>query len=594
MAADAALMDAMFGSSSDEEGEPAAAAPGAAAAAVRRPEPEPEPEPLLPAGDAAAGGWSVFGDSGSDSDEGAAEGDVGDEAGGDEGSIDVLLLAQLLRACPRRAAEPSVGSVEEGASKQKLALPASVLLVGDDPRELEALAGRLAPTGAAVRQRRLSESGAQDGAKVDCVLLLLRGALLHAADAGLDSCQTGLRDMGLRCLRWLQPGGTLLLRTAGATPAALGEAFPPRLWLAPAAVGEESAAGQLHILQRVAIVANTSMTGDAIHYAAPSLARERALLEEFTLPRTVAERAHGTLSEASFRKATSALRNHGVCVLRGLFEPQAVGSLAAAATGEAVASAKQVLEGAEEGQGREAFNVNDDKFTVRSDTLGAASALQQHPLIVALLEAVALEPMPGTAEASQPAAAGQGRLEKTALRRSVALLEAQPVGGVVSLPGAARQAIHPDAEHLYEHTTLPPHYVVLFLPCCEAAASTDPETGGDHDAALGSSDLELGQTAFFAGTHLQGEAAALMASNEGSDDERERARGAKLARPHCARGDALLFDARLLHFGLPNRSAQGLARPLLYVNYHRPWFADFQPGAQIIVRHGSRAAGGPG
>ncbi len=85
-----------------------------------------------------------------------------------------------------------------------------------------------------------------------------------------------------------------------------------------------------------------------------------------------------------------------------------------------------------------------------------------------------------------------------------------------------------------------------------------------------------------------------MASNEDSDDDRERARGAKLARPHCARGDALLFDARLLHFGLPNRSAQGLARPLLYVNYHRPWFADFQPGAQGIVRHSSRAAKGPG
>ena len=40
-------------------------------------------------------------------------------------------------------------------------------------------------------------------------------------------------------------------------------------------------------------------------------------------------------------------------------------------------------------------------------------------------------------------------------------------------------------------------------------------------------------------------------------------------------GDALLYDARLLHFGLANRSER-TRRPLLYVSFSRPWFQDKQ------------------
>jgi hypothetical protein len=57
-----------------------------------------------------------------------------------------------------------------------------------------------------------------------------------------------------------------------------------------------------------------------------------------------------------------------------------------------------------------------------------------------------------------------------------------------------------------------------------------------------------------------------------------------LVRPHCDAGDVILFDARVMHFGLANRS-EDVLRPLLFVNYHRPWFQDCQPGAEIIVRH---------
>ena len=57
-----------------------------------------------------------------------------------------------------------------------------------------------------------------------------------------------------------------------------------------------------------------------------------------------------------------------------------------------------------------------------------------------------------------------------------------------------------------------------------------------------------------------------------------------VVRPHCRAGDVILFDARILHFGVANQNADTM-RPLLFVNYNRPWFSDYQPGAEVIVRH---------
>lgn len=520
------------------------------------------------------GGWDLF----SDSSEGEGEG--GEASGAADGEaaqqqVDAVaaaaLVAQVLRACPRRVAEPCVTLPGHGPTGQvKLLLPASVLLVGAAAPELEALRERLAAAGAAVHVRQRGGDGGTDGnalIPVDCVVLLTVGF------EGADDAERWRAD---GCLQWLLPGGTLLWRLlplggAAAQQGLVDELLPARLWLTAQPPQPIGASHQLICLRKVAVVANTTMSGDHVHYATKHSARERDLLEAMTVARSAAERHHGTLSEAGFKKASLSLRVQGLCVIRGLFDPAAVGEKAGGAVASAVAA-----KAADEGS----FNVNTDKFTVRAPELGEGSvALQQHPLIVALLEAAALEPMPGTADGEDD---GAPRLHRTALRRSTALLEAQSVGGVVALPGAERQAIHPDAEHLYEHTTLPPHYIVLFLPGCALCGSSG---AADHDdSAIQSEDFALGQTAFFPGTHLQGKAGPLLANHEGSDSERERARGERLARPHCALGDAILFDARLLHFGLPNRSVD-VARPLLYVNYHRPWFADFQPGAQIIVRH---------
>jgi hypothetical protein len=304
------------------------------------------------------------------------------------------------------------------------------------------------------------------------------------------------------------------------------------------------------------------------------------------------------------------MQEHGMCILRGLFPPQAVVThgTAACAVGTAAHAAMEADAESLEVAG-EIFNVNEDKFTVMSPALGEGteSLALDHPVIVSILEAVSLEPwqQPATGSAQEMPPAGP-RLVQSAMRRSESLLQAQSVGGVIALPKAPRQAIHPDGEHLYEHVHLPPHYTVLFLPA--AAPLLPVVVGGDTTESTHTADerelataqaqrahgFALGQTAFLLGSHVLGVGAGLLsgggaagmvsAAGEDGDTWRSKQRGRRLVRPHCEPGDALLFDARLLHWGMANASPTH-TRPLLYVNYHRPWFADYQPGGQIIVRH---------
>ena len=46
-----------------------------------------------------------------------------------------------------------------------------------------------------------------------------------------------------------------------------------------------------------------------------------------------------------------------------------------------------------------------------------------------------------------------------------------------------------------------------------------------------------------------------------------------LVRPSLQLGDVVLFDCRILHFGLANNS-QDIERPLLYTNMTHAWFLD--------------------
>ncbi len=127
-------------------------------------------------------------------------------------------------------------------------------------------------------------------------------------------------------------------------------------------------------------------------------------------------------------------------------------------------------------------------------------------------------------------------------------LDAGAIGSVIALPGCAEQALHADAPHIYDGVHLPGHYYNCFL------------YGGEA-----SNDSKAGQTGFVPGSHFCEACAALV-----RDAPRNVAAG--IVRPRLASGDALIFDARILHFGLPNRSSK--RRAIVYCNHTEYWFRD--------------------
>ena len=161
------------------------------------------------------------------------------------------------------------------------------------------------------------------------------------------------------------------------------------------------------------------------------------------------------------------------------------------------------------------------------------------------------------------------------------------IGCVATLPGALPQTIHADTPHTHVHVQLPAHYINLFLPAC------------DIDSVERS--FTVGQTAFIKGSHILNNCAEMMketpddipittdttntttSSNSKSNTNYEQQKSKldlNLVRPHLCPGDAILFDCRILHFGLGNSSHDTnnamnyVTRPLLYCNYMQQYFHD--------------------
>ncbi len=138
-----------------------------------------------------------------------------------------------------------------------------------------------------------------------------------------------------------------------------------------------------------------------------------------------------------------------------------------------------------------------------------------------------------------------------------------PMGGIVSLPGSADQALHADTPHLFEHVDcLPAHYINAF---CLGIEKVEMEVDRDG-CATGST--PVGGTAFIHNSHQL----SFTATTELSLVENEQMLQ-HLVRPSLQLGDVVLFDCRILHFGLANNS-QDIERPLLYTNMTHAWFLD--------------------
>jgi ectoine hydroxylase-related dioxygenase (phytanoyl-CoA dioxygenase family)/protein-L-isoaspartate O-methyltransferase len=145
---------------------------------------------------------------------------------------------------------------------------------------------------------------------------------------------------------------------------------------------------------------------------------------------------------------------------------------------------------------------------------------------------------------------GRYNFEGTGADGSFQDLRVSPVGGIVSFPGAAEQAMHADTPHLFEHLPdLPAHYINIFTP----GVPFDEKVGG---------------TAFCHGSHNL----EFTAKYCGSDDDNTKVYPF-LVRPCLTLGDVILFDCRILHFGLANTS-KSIERVLLYTNTTHAWFHD--------------------
>jgi hypothetical protein len=138
------------------------------------------------------------------------------------------------------------------------------------------------------------------------------------------------------------------------------------------------------------------------------------------------------------------------------------------------------------------------------------------------------------------------------------------VGAVVALPGAQEQAWHTDSAHLFPETglMLPPHCLNVFVPLVDLHR-------------------ESGPTELCLGSHVLTK--SLKAPYEPDPDLRTRI--GHREEPVLAlapAGAGVVFDYRLLHRALPNRSPSW--RPLLYLTYARGWFRDRTFPARSLMR----------
>jgi hypothetical protein len=169
--------------------------------------------------------------------------------------------------------------------------------------------------------------------------------------------------------------------------------------------------------------------------------------------------------------------------------------------------------------------------------------------------------------------------------------------------------LHADIYHLFENVHAPPHYINMFMPATpkeqdipfdqpmlDGLGSGEIEGGASGSSLCGSGSL-VGQTAFVVGTHVMAECARLTVDQHDHSpstadgvmarelaDAMEASRSeriAKIVRPHLSAGDVLLFDCRVLHFGLANRAKlseeadiESTWRPMLYANVTQRWFED--------------------
>jgi len=305
------------------------------------------------------------------------------------------------------------------------------------------------------------------------------------------------------------------------------------------------------------------------HESKSNNALEQTILGEVTIGRSAHERSfpyyhESTLSPVSKQKAIRALANHGFCVICDVFPKSdimewrdAVLSDLNAAINRLNCKGVDLLE-----PGKTLSPVSYRELAMREDL---RVDLRYGPAIVKMRkQSQRLKSHRGILEIAQASMNPKGAHHRGNFGRwnfggsgpdgSPQAMTVGEIGAVISIKGCADQAIHADTPHLFEHADLPPHYINLFIP---ATLEQNIDFNGDS---------EIGGTAFVAGSHKLEQCERLM------DEFHRVERLRRIVRPSLRLGDALLFDTRVLHFGLANCSEE--RRPLLYINLTHAWFTD--------------------
>ncbi|KAF0688330.1 Aste57867_20042 [Aphanomyces stellatus] len=489
---------------------------------------------------ATKAGWECFDDSDDDAD-------VHEEQSESSQIVGRIMteMARCYSACPKA----------HGVAPDLILPPTAHVTAPDDLR--------------AMLEQRLLDAGwllAPAAAPTDVVVDLV--AFTAAPHDTYSSVAEILHDRVL-------PGGLVITQL----PAAVSVDWASDLWSTSRALSFlDEISSPLVALKRRSGVANP------LHYrldqpTALALDVERQWIDTVTIASSASERAHGALSLESHQRAVDILRSCGVVIVRGLYDPDTVRQWGAAALSDFA----QIAHALRETHDMDVFNPGEKpprrnfvEFATREafrcdirhtpaltalrathpadeSTRTGAAINPRHPVIHAILQDV-MQPdggplNPGNYGLWNFSFGGPGSRER---------LVSGPVGSIVTTPGCYDQKIHADIPHLFNTMDLPPHLLHVFLPACDA--------GG----------MDAGQTAFVVESHRLATCARMMA-NDGSGVQETIA---KTIRPHVTPGDVIVFDCRVLHLGLANTTAamgatdDGVRRPILYVNWHAPWFED--------------------
>ena len=130
-------------------------------------------------------------------------------------------------------------------------------------------------------------------------------------------------------------------------------------------------------------------------------------------------------------------------------------------------------------------------------------------------------------------------------------------GAVIAEPGAVEQQPHMDGSHLFQDThgyaqaQNPPHCLNVFVPLVDVTEDNGP-------------------TEFWPGSHVLTQSKTTFAKMR-LGTARDMPPSVKLA---GAKGDAIIFDYRVIHRGRKNVAES--SRPVLYLTSSRSWFRDAQ------------------